>query len=527
MSTPSNNNGKSDDDAPKSRKISFNVTNIFRILSRKYTKATPDDQEIVNTCLGILLILLAIVFFVMIWYPHVAELPVVRAGEVVILSLWVTVIFYVLDRLEVMTPTEERLAGTATRLQELEVQIGATIAAIESRLTSKVQEGSTALQEDSKGLVRALETASSSVSAEMRGNLQQLTSKLAGLAGFNEYIDANQKFGFTAVWGGPKFPRGSSDIFYEIEPDIPPRTTVRYMNTFIRDLDNFTSAVRGLVERGVNVKILVMHPDRNAAVVEARHHDMFGKKKITVEQFLSKVEPTAVALLGLRDEMSEERSQNPAIGLLEVFMYRKSLNFPLIMIQRVIEGQLVDIAFTGFYARKSAEKMPFIEWRGLENRSVEAFRALFDGKFEDCRIAGFDRIRIIGQDATLGFPESSDTEINSLLRDAHSTFEQPSADAKIAALEKLWSAWGRMNALYDAASNRPTVETLMSRVSHGRPKLSTALEDDAKILSDLGRMLHIHRSTKYSQLINEREAEYLFRRMWALMQVLLASETST
>lgn len=120
-------------------------------------------------------------------------------------------------------------------------------------------------------------------------------------------------------------------------------------------------------------------------------------------------------------------------------------------------------------------------------------------------------------------PTSGDAALDSLLQDACLKFKDPAPKARAEATEKLWDAWERLKSLDVQGNKRLSVARLLDRASP-EPTFRAYLEDEAKLLTEIGNTFHIrHFETNKVSLSQPEQFDYFFHRLYALMHFLLFS----
>jgi hypothetical protein len=120
-------------------------------------------------------------------------------------------------------------------------------------------------------------------------------------------------------------------------------------------------------------------------------------------------------------------------------------------------------------------------------------------------------------------PPSGDATLDALLSDACLKFKDPAPKARADATEKLWDAWERLKSVEVLGDKRLSVARLLDRAA-SEPSFRVSLEDEAKALTQIGNTFHIrHFETDKVSLSRPEQFDYLFHRLYALMQLLLVS----
>jgi hypothetical protein len=88
-------------------------------------------------------------------------------------------------------------------------------------------------------------------------------------------------------------------------------------------------------------------------------------------------------------------------------------------------------------------------------------------------------------------------------------------------LERLWDAWERLKTLEPGKDKKAKVIALLDRASK-EPTLRQLLEDEALVLTDVGNKFMIrHTEVGKVPVRQSRDVDYLFQRLFSLLQLLL------
>lgn len=118
---------------------------------------------------------------------------------------------------------------------------------------------------------------------------------------------------------------------------------------------------------------------------------------------------------------------------------------------------------------------------------------------------------------------TGDRELDGLLESAREKFLSPDGDVRRESLEKLWDAWERCKTLEVPADKKESVAALLDKGASERT-FRKVLEREARELTEVGNTFRI-RHSEASQVAIERtrQVDYLFHRLFALIQLLLRS----
>ncbi|MGD0786268.1 MAG: hypothetical protein ABR969_10715 [Sedimentisphaerales bacterium] len=118
---------------------------------------------------------------------------------------------------------------------------------------------------------------------------------------------------------------------------------------------------------------------------------------------------------------------------------------------------------------------------------------------------------------------TGDTTLDEMLEESRKKFLNPDIVVRREALERLWDSWERIKTLDDPANKKQSVLSLIKRAS-ADDNFRSMLNNEAKSLTGIGNTFHI-RHTEVSQirLKDSKHIDYLFHRLFALIQLLLNS----
>ena len=130
------------------------------------------------------------------------------------------------------------------------------------------------------------------------------------------------------------------------------------------------------------------------------------------------------------------------------------------------------------------------------------------------------------QDAVVR-PESNtgDGEFDRLLETAQEKFLNPNPGTRREALEALWDAWERLKTLDGQGDKKARAQAMLDNAAGtSSPKFRDALEREAVELTNIGNSLRIrHSETNQEVLANNEHMDYLFYRLYSLVQLVLKS----
>ena len=123
---------------------------------------------------------------------------------------------------------------------------------------------------------------------------------------------------------------------------------------------------------------------------------------------------------------------------------------------------------------------------------------------------------------------TGDEELDDLLEKARVKFLDSDEEIRREALEELWDAWERLKTLKLHLNKREGIKKLLDRASGpSAPKLRSRLETEASELTGIGNELRIrHSETSQEMLVRDEHIDYLFHRLFSLIQLILKTKDS-
>ena len=127
---------------------------------------------------------------------------------------------------------------------------------------------------------------------------------------------------------------------------------------------------------------------------------------------------------------------------------------------------------------------------------------------------------LVQSEATTG-----DVELNRLLSTAQRKFLNPHQEIRREALEALWDAWERLKTLGGQGDKKAGAKAMLDvTAGTSSPKFREALEREARELTSIGNSLRIrHSETNQEMLAKSEHVDYLFYRLFSLIQLILRS----
>ena len=118
---------------------------------------------------------------------------------------------------------------------------------------------------------------------------------------------------------------------------------------------------------------------------------------------------------------------------------------------------------------------------------------------------------------------TGDGVLDEYLETAINKFLDPDAKVRHEALEKLWDAWERIKTLEPGKDKKVSMSKLLDKAS-AEPEFRSKLEAEAIELTAIGNRFQIrHSETAQIPLTLNKHVDYLFHRLYALINLLLLS----
>jgi hypothetical protein len=124
---------------------------------------------------------------------------------------------------------------------------------------------------------------------------------------------------------------------------------------------------------------------------------------------------------------------------------------------------------------------------------------------------------------------TGDAELDRMLETARRKFLDPDEAMRREALEALWDAWERLKTLGYGLDKKVQVTALLDATAGpSSPKFREALEREARELTSIGNSLKIrHSETSQERLAKSQHVDYLFHRLFGLIQAILRTNGKT
>jgi hypothetical protein len=118
---------------------------------------------------------------------------------------------------------------------------------------------------------------------------------------------------------------------------------------------------------------------------------------------------------------------------------------------------------------------------------------------------------------------TGDTTLDEMLEESRKKFLNPDIVVRREALERLWDSWERIKTLVHPADKKQSILLLIEKASADN-NFRSILNCEARSLTDIGNTFHIrHTEVSQTRLEDSKHIDYLFHRLFALIQLLLSS----
>ena len=124
---------------------------------------------------------------------------------------------------------------------------------------------------------------------------------------------------------------------------------------------------------------------------------------------------------------------------------------------------------------------------------------------------------------------TGESELDRLLGVARSKILGPDKVTRSGALEALWDAWERLKTLDSNSDKKAQITSLLDTTAGlSSPKFRLMLEQEANELTAIGNNFNIrHSETTQEQLADSEHIDYLFHRLFILIQIILRMNKKT
>lgn len=122
---------------------------------------------------------------------------------------------------------------------------------------------------------------------------------------------------------------------------------------------------------------------------------------------------------------------------------------------------------------------------------------------------------------------TGDTTLNAMLEDSRAKFLSADPVIRRESLERLWDCWERLKSLENPRNKKLSVESLLAKAAPD-PAFRAVLDGEAQALTGIGNSFHIrHTEVTQSAVTNSTHVDYLFHRLYCMIQLLLSKRGVT
>ena len=121
---------------------------------------------------------------------------------------------------------------------------------------------------------------------------------------------------------------------------------------------------------------------------------------------------------------------------------------------------------------------------------------------------------------------TGDRPLDTMLEDSRVKFLNPAPAIRRESLERLWGCWERLKSL-ENTNKKLSVESLLATASPDTA-FRAALNAEAQALTEIGNSFHIrHTEVSQAAVTDSAHVDYLFHRLYCMIQLLLSKRGST
>lgn len=118
---------------------------------------------------------------------------------------------------------------------------------------------------------------------------------------------------------------------------------------------------------------------------------------------------------------------------------------------------------------------------------------------------------------------TSDIQLNKLVKLANTKFILPKVSDRIYALEKIWDAFERVKTYYIEKNKKQSITELIQLVANGNIKFQELINTECNTLTKIGNEYQIrHFETDKVEITDNKHIDYLFYRMISLINLFLS-----
>ena len=134
---------------------------------------------------------------------------------------------------------------------------------------------------------------------------------------------------------------------------------------------------------------------------------------------------------------------------------------------------------------------------------------------------------VLGEELKRTIFRTGDRTLNNMLDECRMKFSDRNPLVRREALERLWDAWERLKSLADPSDKKRSIKIILDATA-SEPLLRARLEEEATELNSIGNS-HLIRHSEVNQVpvIDVDHIDYLFHRLFAMIQLLLRKKAAT
>jgi hypothetical protein len=134
---------------------------------------------------------------------------------------------------------------------------------------------------------------------------------------------------------------------------------------------------------------------------------------------------------------------------------------------------------------------------------------------------------VLGEDLKRTIFRTGDRTLDNMLEECRTKFSDRNPLVRREALERLWDGWERLKSLADPGDKKRSIKIILDATA-AEPSLRARLEGEATELNSIGNS-HLIRHSEVNQVpvIDVDQVDYLFHRLFAMIQLVLRKKGST
>lgn len=122
---------------------------------------------------------------------------------------------------------------------------------------------------------------------------------------------------------------------------------------------------------------------------------------------------------------------------------------------------------------------------------------------------------------------TGDATLDGMLEGSRTKFLNPATSIRREAIERLWDCWERLKSLDTPGNKKQSMESLLAKAAPDAA-FRSVLDAEARTLTDIGNSFHIrHSEVTQSAVTDSAHVDYLFHRLYSMVQLLLAKPGGT